>query len=97
MKNEAEPILKKCVSILVPLTNAVPGLIKGVYYLAKTRYMLDEKDQAIDDAQCVIEMDCSFQEAHILMSQVCKIKFNKSFGFEIINLILKKKDIFKKQ
>lgn len=33
------PILKKCSTILEPLTKAVPGLIQGIYYLAKVKYI----------------------------------------------------------
>ena len=33
------PILKKCGAILEPLTKAVPGLIQGIFYLAKVKYI----------------------------------------------------------
>lgn len=64
------PILKKCNTILEPLTKAVPGLIEGIYYLAKVKYISGETDSAKINLQRILDKDASYSDAHILMAQV---------------------------
>ena len=66
------PILKKCGAILELLTkhSAVPGLIKGIYYLAKVKYISGETDAAKIALQRILGKDPSHSDAHILMTQI---------------------------
>ena len=61
------PILKKCGAILEPLTEAVPGLIQGIYYLAKVKYISGETDAAKIALQRILDKDPSHSDAHILL------------------------------
>ncbi|CAF0765805.1 unnamed protein product [Brachionus calyciflorus] len=63
-------ILKKCGAILEPLTKAVPGLIQGIFYLAKVKYISGEVDSAKVNLQRILDKDPSYSEAHILMAQI---------------------------
>jgi hypothetical protein len=40
-----DPIFKKCSQILEALTKAVPGLIPGLFYLGKIKYLCGERDK----------------------------------------------------
>ena len=53
-----------------PLTKAVPGLIQGIYYLAKVKYISGETDSAKINLSRILEKDPSYSDAHILMAQV---------------------------
>ena len=64
------PILKKCGAILEPLTKAVPGLIQGIFYLAKVKYISGETDSAKISLSRILEKDPSYSDVHILMAQV---------------------------
>lgn len=35
----ASPMLKRCAAVLDPLTKAAPGLLQGLYLMAKVRYL----------------------------------------------------------
>ena len=53
-----------------PLTKAVPGLIHGIYFLAKVKYISGEVDPAKVNLQRILDKDPSYSDAHILMAQV---------------------------
>ena len=63
-------ILKKCGAILEPLTKAVPGLIQGIFNLAKVKYISGETDTAKLTLQRILDKDPSYADAHILMAHV---------------------------
>ncbi len=65
-----DSILKKCGDILELLTKAVPGLIQGIYYLAKVKYNSGETDAAKIALQRILGKDPSHSDAHILMAQI---------------------------
>ncbi len=53
-----------------PLTKAVPGLIQGIFYLAKVKYISGETDHAKLSLSRILEKDPSYSDVHILMAQV---------------------------
>ena len=65
-----------------PLTKAVPGLIQGIFYLAKVKYISGEIDAAKVALQRILDKDPSYSDAHILMAQV-NIYFDKFFFSKI--------------
>jgi hypothetical protein len=69
-ENSPNRILKKCNAILEPLTKAVPGLIQGIYYLAKVKYILGDTDGAKINLSKILDKDSSNQDAQTLMTQV---------------------------
>lgn len=90
------PILKKCGAILEPLTKAVPGLIQGIDYLAKVKYISGEQDAAKAALQRILDKDPSYSDAHILMAQINlrnndfkganqSLEYGLSYNFQIKN------------
>jgi tetratricopeptide repeat protein 21B len=71
------PILKKCNAILEPLTKATPGLVQGLYYLAKVKFVCGKTEQAKICLDKVLEKDPSHFEANLLMPQVIKFYYCK--------------------
>ncbi|GAB1600375.1 repeat 21B-like, partial [Argonauta hians] len=65
-----DPILKKCLQILQPVTKMLPGLFKGVYLLAKVKYLCGDFDAAQATLQHCLDQDQSLSGAHILMAQI---------------------------
>lgn len=37
------PLLKRCAAVLDPLTKSVPGLLEGLYLMAKVKYLSGNK------------------------------------------------------
>jgi len=37
------PLLKRCAAVLDPLTKSVPGLLEGLYLMAKVKYLSGKK------------------------------------------------------
>ena len=68
------PVLKKCTAILEPLTKATPGLIQGLFYLAKVKFISGKNDQAQDCLEKVLKKSPSHFEANLIMPQVVKLK-----------------------
>lgn len=105
------PILKKCGAILEPLTKAVPGLIQGIFYLAKVKYISGETDAAKINLQRILDKDPAYSDAHILMAQIHlrsndfraanqSLEYGLSYNFQIKNhptFHLIKARIFKQQ
>ncbi len=48
----------------------MPGLIQGIYYLAKVKYISGESDASKLNLQKILDKDPSYSDAHILMAQV---------------------------
>ena len=69
-ENSPNRLLKKCNAILEPLTKAVPGLIQGIYYLAKVKYILGDTDAAKINLSKILDKDSSNYDAQTLMTQV---------------------------
>ncbi|CAI9719675.1 repeat 21B-like [Octopus vulgaris] len=65
-----DPILKKCLQILDPVTKMLPGLFKGVYLLAKVKYLCGDFEAAQATLQHCLDQDQSLSSAHILMAQI---------------------------
>lgn len=67
---QVSPILKRCYQVLDPLTIAVPGLMEGLYLIAKVKYLSGDVDSAQNTLQLCLDHDSTFSDAHILMAQI---------------------------
>ena len=38
------PLLKRCAAVLDPLTKSVPGLLEGLYLMAKVKYLSGKQE-----------------------------------------------------
>ncbi|XP_020612885.1 tetratricopeptide repeat protein 21B-like [Orbicella faveolata] len=64
------PLLKRCAAVLDPLTKSVPGLLEGLYLMAKVKYLSGETDAAKAMLTHCLDQDPTFSDAHLLMAQI---------------------------
>jgi len=64
------PLLKRCAAVLDPLTKSVPGLLEGLYCMAKVKYLSGETDSAKAMLTHCLDQDSTFSDAHLLMAQI---------------------------
>ncbi|KAH9507420.1 Tetratricopeptide repeat protein 21B [Bulinus truncatus] len=64
------PVLKKCHQVLNLLTQAVPGLMDGIFLSAKVKFLAGDIGAAQSTLQHCLEQDATFSDAHILMAQI---------------------------
>ncbi|KAK7092869.1 tetratricopeptide repeat protein 21B-like [Littorina saxatilis] len=67
---QVSPILKRCHQVLDPMTRAVPGLMEGLYLIAKVKYLAGDVESAQSTLQHCLDQDSTFSDAHILMAQI---------------------------
>lgn len=66
----ASPMLKRCAAVLDPLTKAAPGLLQGLYLMAKVRYLSGDIELAKTMLAHCLEQHDRFSDAHLLMAQI---------------------------
>lgn len=64
------PVLKRCHQVLDPLTRAVPGLLEGLFLIAKVKFLAGDVAAAQTTLQHCLDQDAAFSDAHILMAQI---------------------------
>ncbi|CAH3123731.1 unnamed protein product [Pocillopora meandrina] len=90
------PLLKRCSAVLDPLTKSVPGLLEGLYLMAKVKYLSGETDAAKAMLTHCLDQDPTFSDAHLLMAQIHLLQGNfklseqslevgLSYNFEVRN------------
>ncbi|CAH1774388.1 unnamed protein product [Owenia fusiformis] len=65
-----DPVLKRCNVILESITRSVPGLLEGLFLMAKVKYLSGDIDAAQSTLQHCLDTDATFSDAHILMAQI---------------------------
>ncbi|BFZ22635.1 hypothetical protein BsWGS_25674 [Bradybaena similaris] len=64
------PVLKRCNQVLDPLTRATPGLMEGLFLIAKVKFLSGDISTAQTTLQHCLDQDSTFSNAHILMAQI---------------------------
>ncbi|CAB4022833.1 tetratricopeptide repeat 21B-like, partial [Paramuricea clavata] len=64
------PMLKRCAAVLDPLTKATPGVLQGLYLMAKVRYLSGDIETAKTMLNHCLEKHDRFSEGHLLMAQI---------------------------
>ncbi|XP_008299372.1 tetratricopeptide repeat protein 21B [Stegastes partitus] len=64
------PQLQHCASLLDKVVKIVPGLLQGVFLLAKVRYQSGDIDAAQSNLQHCLDQCPSHADAHLLMAQI---------------------------
>ncbi|XP_054549191.1 tetratricopeptide repeat protein 21A isoform X2 [Talpa occidentalis] len=64
------PLLKQVAVILNPVIKAAPALIDPLYVMAQVKYLSGELENAQSTLQRCLELDPTFVDAHLLMSQI---------------------------
>ncbi|CAF0992440.1 unnamed protein product [Didymodactylos carnosus] len=67
---QPDSLLRKSSGILEPLTKAVPGLLEGLFLLAKVKYLCGEIDEAKKVLKRIVDQEPSYSDAYILLAQV---------------------------
>uniref|UniRef100_A0A8C5K0R6 Tetratricopeptide repeat domain 21A n=1 Tax=Jaculus jaculus TaxID=51337 RepID=A0A8C5K0R6_JACJA len=64
------PLLKQVAMILSPVVKAAPAMMDPLYVMAQVKYLSGELENAQSALQRCLELDPTFVDAHLLMSQI---------------------------
>uniref|UniRef100_S4RS46 Tetratricopeptide repeat domain 21B n=1 Tax=Petromyzon marinus TaxID=7757 RepID=S4RS46_PETMA len=64
------PVLKQCVTLLETIVKVAPGVMEGLYLMARTKYISGDIDAAQGSLQHCLEKSPSYSDAHLLMAQI---------------------------
>ncbi|CAF4863322.1 unnamed protein product, partial [Rotaria socialis] len=76
------PSLRKSAGILEQLTKAVPGLLEGLFLLAKVKYLSGDTAEAKSVLRRIIDQEATYSEAYILLAQVYTREGNTQLAYE---------------
>ncbi|KAL0963799.1 hypothetical protein UPYG_G00313730 [Umbra pygmaea] len=82
------PQLQHCVSVLETVVKIVPGLLQGVFLLAKVRFQSGDIDAAQSSLQHCLDQCPSHAEAHLLMAQIHLLQGNVKHCSQSLELCL---------
>uniref|UniRef100_A0AAY5JXI5 Tetratricopeptide repeat domain 21B n=1 Tax=Esox lucius TaxID=8010 RepID=A0AAY5JXI5_ESOLU len=82
------PQLQQCASVLETVVKIVPGLIQGVFLLAKVRFQSGDIDSAQSSLQHCLDQCPSHAEAHLLMAQIHLSQGNFKLSSQSLELCL---------
>jgi len=88
------PILVKAQRVLELLMKTVPGMIEGVFLLAKVKYLSGAIDAAKSGVRYCLQLDNTYADGHLLMARIDleqgntsaaaqDLEFGTSYNFEI--------------
>ncbi|CAM4741593.1 unnamed protein product [Rotaria magnacalcarata] len=77
-----DPSLRKSAGILEQLTKAVPGLLEGLFLLAKVKYLSGDTAEAKSVLRRIIDQEATYSEAYILLAQVYTREGNTHLAYE---------------
>ncbi|XP_072020597.1 tetratricopeptide repeat protein 21B-like isoform X2 [Amphiura filiformis] len=64
------PLLSRCAAVLEPATKAVPGLLEGLFLLAKVKFLSGQAEPAQSILQKCLDQNPQYADAHLLMAQI---------------------------
>uniref|UniRef100_A0A8C0ZX47 Tetratricopeptide repeat protein 21A n=1 Tax=Castor canadensis TaxID=51338 RepID=A0A8C0ZX47_CASCN len=64
------PLLKQVAMILSPVVKAAPAMMDPLFVMAQVKYLSGELENAQSTLQRCLELDPTFADAHLLMSQI---------------------------
>uniref|UniRef100_A0A7N8X3X2 Tetratricopeptide repeat domain 21B n=1 Tax=Mastacembelus armatus TaxID=205130 RepID=A0A7N8X3X2_9TELE len=82
------PLLQHCATLLNTVVKLVPGLLQGVFLLAKVRYQSGDIDAAQSSLQHCLEQCPSHADAHLLMAQIHLLQGNFTLCSQSLELCL---------
>ena len=77
-----DPSLRKSSGILEQLTKAVPGLLEGLFLLAKVKYLSGDTNEAKNVLRRIIDQEATYSDAYILLAQVYTREGNIHSAYE---------------
>ncbi|XP_058478817.1 tetratricopeptide repeat protein 21B [Solea solea] len=85
------PQLQHCASLLDTVVKVVPGLLQGVFLLAKVRYQSGDSEAAQSSLTHCLEQCPSHADAHLLMAQIHMLQGNLTLCSQSLELCLSHK------
>lgn len=82
------PQLQHCASVLDTVVKIVPGLLQGLFLLAKVRFQSGDIEAAQSSLQHCLEQCPSHAEAHLLMAQIHLLQGNFKLCSQSLELCL---------
>ncbi|CAL8321389.1 unnamed protein product [Merluccius merluccius] len=82
------PLLQRCSSVLDTVVQIVPGLLQGLFMLAKVRFLSGEMELAQRSVQRCLDQSPSHAEAHLLMSHIHLLQGNFKLCSQSLELCL---------
>ncbi|XP_034042968.1 tetratricopeptide repeat protein 21B [Thalassophryne amazonica] len=82
------PQLQHCASVLDTVVKTVPGLLQGVFLLAKVRFQSGDIEAAQSSLYRCLEQNPSHADAHLLMAQIHLLQGNFTLCFQSLELCL---------
>ncbi|KAJ8012813.1 hypothetical protein DPEC_G00046770 [Dallia pectoralis] len=82
------PQLQHCASVLDTVVKIVPGLIQGVFLLAKVRFQSGDIEAAQSGLQHCLDQCPSYADAHLLMAQIHLLQGNFKLSSQSLELCL---------
>ncbi|CAF4859670.1 unnamed protein product [Rotaria sp. Silwood1] len=79
-----DPSLRKSSGILEQLTKAVPGLLEGLFLLAKVKYLSGDTNEAKNVLRRITDQEATYSEAYILLAQVYTREGNTHLAYEAL-------------
>ncbi|VEL10209.1 unnamed protein product [Protopolystoma xenopodis] len=87
-----EVALHRCLDVVsefITVSHVAPGLLPGLYTLARLYYLVGEATSALDACKACLELDANFIEAHLLMAEVGIFKCQTTFGKVKMRYVIK--------
>ena len=76
--------LRKSSGILEQLTKAVPGLLEGLFLLAKVKYLSGDTNEAKNILRRITNQEATYSDAYILLAQVYTGEGNIHLAYEAL-------------
>lgn len=76
--------LRKSSGILEQLTKAVPGLLEGLFLLAKVKYLSGDNNEAKNVLRRIIDQEATYSDAYILLAQVYTREGNTHAAYDAL-------------
>ncbi|XP_056435886.1 tetratricopeptide repeat protein 21B isoform X2 [Gadus chalcogrammus] len=80
--------LLHCSSVLDTVVQIVPGLLQGLFLLARVRFLSGDMELAQRSLQRCLEQQPSHADAHLLMAQIHLLQGDASLGVQSLELCL---------
>ncbi|XP_008834599.1 tetratricopeptide repeat protein 21A isoform X1 [Nannospalax galili] len=80
------PLLKQVTMILSPVVKAAPAMMDPLYVTAQVKFLSGELENAQSTLQHCLELDPTFVDAHLLMSQIYLAQDNFAMCFHCLEL-----------
>uniref|UniRef100_A0A8C6WI23 Tetratricopeptide repeat domain 21B n=1 Tax=Neogobius melanostomus TaxID=47308 RepID=A0A8C6WI23_9GOBI len=80
--------LQRCATLLDTVVKTVPGLLQGLYLMAKVKYQSGDFEAAHSSLNHCLQQNPSFADAHLLMAQIHLVQGNSTLCSQSLELCM---------